>query len=545
MKLVYRYRLLIAVLFMFPSIAEAQVLVSETDFSGLKSASDDPVALGTTHPDYSGWEFVSCYKVSEGGLTVGNSGCLGGFTIPQLKLNGNASIVFEVKKIESATIVTSITGGGTLLSVASRAIDKSTYYHIAFYVKDGTPSTRLTITCTAGVFNVKNMKVYNIGDAIFYESFSNMKGDSRGQYYYDSKSSATIELCDNSQETSLADILQSEGNIYIDKVSSSYQIYSLPIENSMDVLLSFRLSQYNFSLQTNSLSLQCSSAKMTNFNSNNIAQLNNSWSKTMTTGPYHEWQPFFVIIKDMGNSDILTFQGRNINIDEIKVTPIPINLDQYRNNDTYIFANAAQTRDVQLIRTLTPNIWCPLCLPFDVTKEKMEDTTGKTCELCILNSIDNGVFKFDIATSTIPAGTPFLVRVAETVTNPEFKEVTIVNTPAATATASTENYQFVGTYSPVDLETDGTNLFLATDGALYKPTTDGNRLGGLRAYFVVPATSGAGARVMIPEIVSDIRSPRDVTPATKYEIYDLRGQRVSSPYSKGVFIHNGKRLLVP
>ena len=288
MKLVYRYHLLIAVLFMFPSIAEAQVLVSETDFSGLKSASDDPVALGTTHPDYSGWEFVSCYKVSEGGLTVGNSGCLGGFTIPQLKLNGNASIVFEVKKIESATIVTSITGGGTLLSVASRAIDKSTYYHIAFYVKDGTPSTRLTITCTAGVFNVKNMKVYNIGDAIFYESFSNMKGDSRGQYYYDSKSSATIELCDNSQETSLANILQSEGNIYIDKVSSSYQIYSLPIENSMDVLLSFRLSQYNFSLQANSLSLQCSSAKMTNFNSNNIAQLNNSRSKTMTTGPYHE-----------------------------------------------------------------------------------------------------------------------------------------------------------------------------------------------------------------------------------------------------------------
>ena len=372
-------------------------------------------------------------------------------------------------------------------------------------------------------------------DIIFYESFDKITGNGGNDGKFtpgDVIKQGNESLFDNSTGVSYDRIMKGYKCIYIGMKSNYHYTTPKLVANSEEkAILSFRLLATNNYLPSENLTVSCVGGGTLN-------QSNFDAEK-------ERWIDCWTIINGITSDTKLKFCCSYCFIDEIKVSVVPSCLDEVKDNMMYIILNAAQTRDVQLIRTLTPNIWCPLCLPFDVTKEKMEDATRTTCELCILNSIDNGVFKFEIATSTIPAGTPFLVRVAETVTNPEFKEVTIVNTPAATAIASTENYQFVGTYSPVDLETDGTNLFLATDGALYKPTTDGNRLGGLRAYFVVPATSGAGARVMIPEIVSDIRSPRDVTPATKYEIYDLRGQRVSSPYSKGVFIHNGKRLLVP
>lgn len=550
-------KLLITVLLTLFSIAvEAQTELFLKLFQNLHTGEGSYSQMSAIS-DFSGWEFNEyCYAMANKPMQVGAgsspSYSKGVFYTQSLGIYGNVTLLIETKNVEStegAEFKVSIDGDDATSSVHTVVADNTNHRHSAILLCNCVPSSRIKIEGISGKFFVVSIKVFAIDDAIFYESFSYMKGYPKGaghdefDYKYQESGKATNANCDNSGVSVLNNIYQAKENVFIANKSgniSSYVINCIPVETELDALLTFKGARYDLNSNGEIILLCSGDTKLCTYGGIT------SSSKTETlSGECWKWNVFCVKLTNLNSSTTLTFAGHGVNLDEIKVTPIPANLDQSKNNYTYIIGNADQEVDVEIIRTLTPNIWCPLCLPFDVTKEMMEEATGKTCELCILNSIDNGVFKFDIATSTIPAGTPFLVRVAETVTNPEFKEVTIVNTPAATATASTENYQFVGTYSPVDLETDGTNLFLATDGALYKPTTDGNRLGGLRAYFVVPATSGAGARVMIPEIVSDIRSPRDVTPATKYEIYDLRGQRVSSPYSKGVFIHNGKRLLVP
>lgn len=373
-------------------------------------------------------------------------------------------------------------------------------------------------------------------DIIFYESFDKIKGKGGNDGSFtpgDALGSGNASLLDNPTGASYDRILRGYQCIYIGMKSLYY--YTTPkmgAGSDEKAILSFRILATKNYIPSENLTVSCIGG--------------GSLNQSDFDAEKEKWVDYWTVLNGMSSDSRLDFRCSYCFIDEIKVSVVPSNLDEAKDNMIYITLNADQTRTVQLIRTLTPNIWCPLCLPFDVTKELMEETTGKTCELCTLSSIDDGVFKFEIASTTIAAGTPFLVRVNETVINPEFTGVTIVNTPAATATASTDDYKFVGTYSPVDLETNGTNLFLATDGELYIPasTSGDNRLAGLRAYFVVPPTANT-ARVMIPETTSNISSLREESPSSSHELYDLRGQRVNNPNHKGIYIHKGKRFLVP
>jgi hypothetical protein len=239
------------------------------------------------------------------------------------------------------------------------------------------------------------------------------------------------------------------------------------------------------------------------------------------------------------------FTGEKFFLDDVKLTPIPSGLDQSKDNSTYILANAEQVRTVTLTRSLTPNVWCPLCLPFDVTPNQMATVFNTTCELSVLSEIDTstGVFKFNSVDgeSTIAAGTPFLIRTAASVVNPTFTDVTIKN--ADPVTYMEGKYQFVGIYSPTYLKTDGTNLFLGTDGNLYKPGTDEgyNRLGGMRAYFVVPET--ASARVVFDEeqVVTGIDNVEEEQGSTVS--FDLMGHPVSGKSPRGIIINKGRKWL--
>ena len=474
---------------------------------------------------------------------------LGVVITPALEINGNATLLIKTKRSSSSSAVPririSVIGGEVVGATEYEIGEGNEYRPSAILLKNITPASKIKIEGIYGKFVLETIKVCAIDDAIFYESFDYMDGRDKDHEFYTSDTYTTSAKCDNSANTSIIGIKSSYKSIYLEDKNSEYKILSAPVEENSKVLLSFQIGYPSFT-NYQKLAIFCSGdARITQLNSTDQNALFTSVEKELFSDPYRNWYDYFVIVCGMSPSTTLTFKGTDICLNNVMLTPIPSRLDQGSCNATYIKANAGQTHDVQLIRTLIPNIWCPLCLPFDVTKEQMENVTGATCEFCTLSSIDDGIFKFDIATTTISAGTPFLVRVDKAVTNPEFKEVTIVNTPAATATASTEDYRFVGTYSPVDLETDGTNLFLATDGALYKPTTDGNRLGGLRAYFVVPATSGAGARVMIPEATANISGSREVSPSKCYELYDLRGQRTNNPNAKGLYIHGGKKVLIP
>ena len=145
----------------------------------------------------------------------------------------------------------------------------------------------------------------------------------------------------------------------------------------------------------------------------------------------------------------------------------------------------------------------------------------------------------------ITAGTPFLLKLNTTVTNPTFNSVTVSNSTAA-QTVTRGDVSFIGTYSKKELATDGTELFITTSGGLAIPTATGNVMNGMRAYIKVPESmkfTPNGVRLAIDNETTSIQSV--TTTSQPDAVYNLSGQRLQQP-RKGLNIirKNGKLIFI-
>lgn len=240
---------------------------------------------------------------------------------------------------------------------------------------------------------------------------------------------------------------------------------------------------------------------------------------------------FYFIIDDV---TVTTNAGENITIDETL------------NNSSTISNNNNKIVNVKTFRTLRSGIWNTLCLPFNVTKATMEAALGtdQDIQMRTFSSYADNVMTFDAVAddAVISAGTPFLIKLNTTVTNPTFNSVTISNTAAQTI--NNNGVSLVGTYSTTTLNDNGTHLFITTDGKLAIPTSDGTTMKGMRAYISVPsalAPTVSGARLVFNDINDD--EPSGIQTITRKKpssaIYNLNGQRLQQP-RKGLNIIDGK-----
>ena len=144
----------------------------------------------------------------------------------------------------------------------------------------------------------------------------------------------------------------------------------------------------------------------------------------------------------------------------------------------------------------------------------------------------------------IEAGTPFIVKVKETVANPRFRNAVIKDVEARRVTAEdAPGYAFVGAFSPVTLDTNGTNLFLGKDGKLYYPTAEGNNMDGLRAYFVVPHESTS--RICIDGEEQDAVTAVAVGRTAMTRVTDLQGRQLrEGNLRRGIYIRDGRKVMV-
>ena len=230
-------------------------------------------------------------------------------------------------------------------------------------------------------------------------------------------------------------------------------------------------------------------------------------------------------------------------IDDVKVTKVPVISisESSLENTSIIAANDTKTVTVNTARTLTGGIWNTMCLPFDVTINDMELAlgTGQDIQMRIYSNYANNVMNFEEATS-IPAGTPFIIKLNNTVVNPTFHAVTISNTPAKTVTDN--GVSFIGTYSPKSLLTDGTNLFITTRNTLAIPGEGTNEIKGMRAYIAVPSDfDTANARLSFGDETA-IEEITTHTPTVR-QTYNLNGQRVPFPHH-GLYIVDGRLTFV-
>lgn len=209
--------------------------------------------------------------------------------------------------------------------------------------------------------------------------------------------------------------------------------------------------------------------------------------------------------------------------------------------------NAQNNVDVQLKRTLSPEHWNSFCVPFAISADVIAEKFGAGTQVCTFGSMNGNVMNFAHST-TIEAGTPYIVKPTQEVVNPSFTGVNIEATAAKKVGA--DGYFMQGIYSAkTDLTTDGTNLFLGDGNKFYKPAgATTARMKGLRAFFIVPQGTNLaalranidGATTAIDEFATVVEQPTD------NRIYNLQGQFVGTSFEglHGVYVQNGKKVLV-
>lgn len=209
--------------------------------------------------------------------------------------------------------------------------------------------------------------------------------------------------------------------------------------------------------------------------------------------------------------------------------------------------NSQNDVDVQLKRSLSPEHWNSFCVPFAISADVIAEKFGAGTLVYTFGSMNGNVMNFT-ASTTIEAGTPYIVKPTKEVVDPSFTGVNIEATAAKKVGA--DGYFMQGIYSAkTDLTTDGTNLFLGDGNKFYKPAgATTAKMKGLRAFFIVPQGTNLaalranidGATTAIDEFATVVEQPTD------NRIYNLQGQFVGTSFEglHGVYVQNGKKVLV-
>ena len=257
------------------------------------------------------------------------------------------------------------------------------------------------------------------------------------------------------------------------------------------------------------------------------------------------------IILSNGSSFTVNVGGSTCYVSKIEILPLsaPITLEEAADDtDTKIENNNGKTVDVTLTRTLTAGKWNTICLPFDVILEQMADVLKSTVSVkeYEIDEVATSTIKFKDAT-TMTAGVPYLIKLPEGTTIPTelvFKGVTIKNVGESDRKFGS-NYKICGTFGKYTMKTDGTELFLKTDGKFYVPAVGKETMKGFRAYFIAPKnTAGAALNLSFGEATGIDGVAADAVKSVK--IYNVNGQYVGTSLDalpKGLYIVGGKKVL--
>lgn len=244
-------------------------------------------------------------------------------------------------------------------------------------------------------------------------------------------------------------------------------------------------------------------------------------------------------------------------VSKIELTPLAapaiVSLDETSDNiSTVISDNAGRTVNVTLKRSISKDYLNTVCLPFDLSAEKIAEVFGEGSVVSDYTSVTGTVMNFTPVTEMV-ANHPYIVNATETFDTKNIAGVTLKTIAGNENKIEFENTEktfladFVG--SPLIHEftyTDGSELFLGKDGKLYRPNAKGDKMKGMRAYFEVVDYTGTEAKVNIGGALSSIDKLMNGEAMTG-KVYNLNGQYVGNTLdglAKGLYIMNGKKYVV-
>ena len=216
--------------------------------------------------------------------------------------------------------------------------------------------------------------------------------------------------------------------------------------------------------------------------------------------------------------------------------------------------------------------WNTLCLPFSLTSLTGTPLEGATVmKLDTDNEHDgkktgfsNGTLNlfFQTAGNKIEAGKPYIVKwtSGETITDPTFEGVKVLNKEAQTIDSTDGYVSFVGSYDPISIGEggDNTKLYIGVntenESTLYYPNGT-MTIGACRAYFQLnngivagEPKDNTGVRTIVMNF--DDETTGIVTMAKETEVlkegwFSLNGMKLyKEPTTKGLYILNGRKVVV-
>ncbi len=204
--------------------------------------------------------------------------------------------------------------------------------------------------------------------------------------------------------------------------------------------------------------------------------------------------------------------------------------------------------DITLYRSFTADGgYYTLCLPFDVNQEQLKNIFGENTETYIFSHATtvNGEYNVYLSAETgiLTAGTPYIIKPSQSVTNPVFNNVTIKAIKGIKVTIN--QVSFNGILDPFNLNKDnklqrflgGSNgltlLYPNVEAAIY-PT---------RAYFVFPSASNAkiGFSDETPNGLDQVSAPS----CTAKSYFTLDGRMLENkPTHDGIYIMDGHKVIL-
>ena len=214
--------------------------------------------------------------------------------------------------------------------------------------------------------------------------------------------------------------------------------------------------------------------------------------------------------------------------------------------------------DFTLTRTFRAGGYNTFAVPFAVSIEELQSVLGEgtTVKELTASSLNNNrlLMTFEDATS-IEAGKPYFVNVPADVVNPTFKDVIVRNVSTPITTDYVNVVPAIGKtlVKGVDGSEDNIQsvLFL-TAGNMFKhptvinqPDNEDSYLKGFRAYFQlhdVPAIANISSN--LTGHLTGIIDTRSQMKEERNDIYDLQGRKVQNTTKKGIYIINGKKVVI-
>ncbi len=205
--------------------------------------------------------------------------------------------------------------------------------------------------------------------------------------------------------------------------------------------------------------------------------------------------------------------------------------------------------NVTLTRTLQTGGWNTLALPFSASgmafATQVADLGITAVKELASSTLENGVLTLNFQTATsLVAGKPYLVKVANNVATPTFTGVEVSKKLVPTETTAVD---FIPSLGLTEVTGDTKEiLFLSSGNKLLYPKELPSAIKGFRAYFKLKGEA-VNARSFSLNLgdgeTTGIVSIDNGQLTIDNEIYDLTGRRVNSTAKKGVYVVKGKKVI--